>query len=168
MSPARGWRRGRPAGPLSLPGLAVVAAVILLDQASKLAAEARLPLGQPIDLLPILTLYRVHNTGIAFSLLAGTGAGLVLLTLAITIAVIVIWARAREGGRLAAVAFALILGGAIGNLIDRLRLGHVIDFLLLHFGERTLFVFNLADMALTLGPALLILVYLGGEDSPAG
>ena len=68
--------------------------------------------------------------------------------------------RNRDGGRIAAAGFALILGGAVGNLIDRLRFGYVIDFLLLHIGDRTLFVFNLADAALTLGPALLLVVYL--------
>ena len=72
---------------------------------------------------------------------------------------LVLWSRARDGGRLAAIGFALIVGGAIGNLIDRLRLGHVVDFLLLHLGDWTLFVFNLADAALTLGPIVLLLVY---------
>jgi signal peptidase II len=167
VSAGRGWRQGRPDGPLTPLGLAIVAAVVAIDQVSKLVAEARLPLGQAIDLLPILTLYRVHNTGIAFSLLAGTGVGLIVLTLVITIAVIVIWARSHDGGRLATIGFALILGGALGNLIDRLRFGHVIDFLLLHFGERTLFVFNLADAALTLGPVVLILLYLRAENPAA-
>ena len=77
-----------------------------------------------------------------------------------TAIVLVFWVSHREGGRLAAAGFALILGGAIGNLIDRLRFGYVIDFLLFHFGDWTLFVFNLADAALTLGPAVLILTYL--------
>lgn len=148
-----------PAGPLSPLGLTVTIAVVILDQLAKLWATSSLVPGQPIDLLPILTLYRVENTGIAFSILAGSGAMLTAFTVAITIGVIGFWARSREGGWLAAAGFAAILGGALGNLIDRLRLGHVVDFLLLHFGERTLFVFNLADAALTVGPILLFLVY---------
>lgn len=154
------WRAGRPDGPLSFFGATIVIAVVVLDQIAKLIAEARLTIGEPIDLLPILTLYRVHNTGIAFSFLSDSGIGLVALTLAITIVVVVFWIRSTDGGRLAAAGFAFIFGGAVGNLIDRLRLGYVIDFLLLHFGERTLFVFNLADAALTLGPVLLVAVYL--------
>ncbi|MEJ0097038.1 MAG: signal peptidase II [Bauldia sp.] len=155
-----GWRTGRPDAPLSLLGLAIVITVVVLDQIAKLAVTAWLPAGEPIDVLPILTLYRVENTGIAFSFLSGSGGALVALTLAITIAVVVFWARTTDGGRLAAIGFACILGGALGNLIDRVRLGHVVDFLLLHFGERLLFVFNPADAALTLGPALLLIVYL--------
>ena len=155
----------RPPGPLSVFGLGIAAAVVLIDQVAKLIVEARLPEGEAIDLLPILQLFHVRNTGIAFSLFAGSGVGLVLLPLVVTAVVLVFWARNRDGGRLAAAAFALILGGAIGNLIDRIRLGYVIDFLLLHFGDWTLFVFNLADAALTLGPLLLILVYLQAPKS---
>lgn len=151
----------RIAGPLSWIGLSVIAAVLIVDQATKAIAETSLPFGTTIDVLPFLALHRVYNPGIAFSFLAGLGDwGLIVITLAVTVAVIVIWWRATEGGRLAAAAYALIVGGAIGNLIDRVIHGHVIDFLLLHFGTWTLFVFNVADAALTLGPALLIIVYL--------
>jgi signal peptidase II len=155
----------KPDGPLSPLGIGLVAATVAIDQATKLVAERTLAYEQPIDLLPILSLYRVHNTGIAFSLLAGfDGIGLIVLTLAVTALVLAIWQRTAEGGRLAAAGYALIIGGALGNLVDRFLYGHVVDFLLLHLGARPLFVFNLADAALTLGPALLILVYL----TPAG
>lgn len=155
----RSWREGKPQTPLSPLGLTVVVAVIAMDQVSKLLALSLLPLREPVDLLPILTLYRVENTGIAFSLFSGSGFPLIVLTLAISLVVIAFWLRATEGGTLAAIGFALILGGAVGNLIDRIRLGSVVDFLLLHFGSRTLFIFNLADAALTLGPLCLIAVY---------
>jgi len=155
------WRAGAPDGPLSAIGLAIVGAVVIVDQFTKAVAEARLPLGDAFDILPILSLYRVHNTGIAFSMFAGSGAVLMIaLMVAVSAIVIVFWVRAQEGGHIAAIGFALILGGAIGNLIDRLRLGHVIDFLLLHVGGWRLFVFNIADTALTVGPALLLVVYL--------
>ncbi len=151
----------RPPGPLSVFGLGITGAVIVIDQVAKLIVQARLPVEHPpVDVLPILALLHVHNSGIAFSMLAHSGVSLVALPLLVTAIVLAFWAHNREGGRLAAAAFALILGGAIGNLIDRLRLGYVTDFLLLHFGNWTLFVFNLADAALTLGPALLLLVYL--------
>ena len=154
------WRGGKPAGPLSTLGISVVVAVVVLDQVAKFAATAYLPLGEAIEMLPILTLYRVANTGIAFSFFAGSGMALIAVMLVVSTVVVAFWVRTHEGGRLAAIGFALILGGAIGNLIDRVRLGYVVDYLLLHLGDWTLFVFNLADAALTLGPALLILVYL--------
>jgi signal peptidase II len=155
----------KPDGPLSPLGIGIIAATVAVDQATKLVAERTLAYEQPIDLLPILSLYRVHNTGIAFSLLSGFGGiGLIALTLAVTALVLAIWQKTADGGRLAAAGYALIIGGALGNLADRFLYGHVVDFLFLHLGERPLFVFNLADAALTLGPALLILVYL----TPAG
>jgi signal peptidase II len=155
------WRSGAPEGPLSLLGAAIVVLTVIVDQAAKYAALAMLPPRQPVELVPhLLTLFRVENTGIAFSFLSGGGLPLVALTVVIVLVVLWFWVRATEGGRLAAIGFALILGGAIGNLADRVRLGSVVDFLYLHLGERPLFVFNLADAALTLGPVLLILVYL--------
>jgi signal peptidase II len=154
------WRTGPPVGPLSFFGLAIVAATVVLDQIAKLVAVAELPLGSAIQILPILTLYRVENTGIAFSFLSGSGVPLIVMTVIIAVVVVGFWVRATDGGKLAAAGFALIVGGAIGNLIDRVRLGSVVDFLLLHFGDRTLFVFNIADTALTLGPALLIVTFL--------
>jgi len=161
----------RPAGPLSWLGLAVVVATLAIDQISKQWAEASLALGDPVDLLPILTLYRIHNPGIAFSFLAGLGGlPLIAITVAVIAVVLWFWWTAEDGGRWATVGYALIIGGALGNLVDRVLHGHVVDFLLLHVGDRTLFVFNLADAALTAGPAILIVVYLlaGRKPPPAG
>ena len=162
----------RPDGPFSWLGLGVVAATVIIDQASKQWAEAALPEREAIDVLPVLSLYRVHNPGIAFSFLAGFGSlPLIAVTVAITGIVLFFWRTAEDGGRWATVGYALIIGGALGNLVDRILHGHVVDFLLLHLGDWTLFVFNLADAALTLGPAMLILVYLwprggGADDAP--
>ncbi|MBN8997214.1 MAG: signal peptidase II [Rhizobiales bacterium] len=151
----------RPPGPLSALGIIVAVATLAIDQAGKLLAEAHLPFGETIDVLPILALHRTYNTGIAFSMLdfAG-GLPLIVMSLAVIAVVIGFWWKASEGGWIAATGFALILGGALGNLVDRILYGHVIDFLLLHFGDTVLFVFNIADAALTVGPALLLLVYL--------
>lgn len=157
-------RTRRPPGPLSALGLGLIALVVVADQGSKLIAERTLPFGETIDLLPVLSLYRTHNTGVAFSMFAGAGPWvLIAAMLAITAAVLYLWARAEEGGRLAAAGYALIVGGALGNLIDRIAHGYVIDFLLLHVGEKTLFVFNLADAALTLGPILVLAVFVFGR-----
>jgi signal peptidase II len=156
-----------PPGPLSKIGLGIIGATVVIDQTAKLIAERTLPEERQIDLLPILSLYRVHNSGIAFSLLSNFGdLGLIAMTLAVTVFVLIVWQRSSEGGRLAAVAYALIIGGAVGNLIDRIAYGHVVDFLFLHIGERAFFVFNLADAALTLGPILLILVFMWPSPKP--
>ena len=159
----------RPDGPLSRLGIAVILATLAIDQISKHWAEASLALGEAIDLLPMLMLYRIHNPGIAFSFLAGLGGlPLIAITVVVMAVVLVFWRTAEEGGRWATVGYALIIGGALGNLVDRVLHGHVIDFLLLHIGDRTLFVFNLADAALTIGPAILIVVYLlVGRKAPA-
>ena len=150
----------KPDAPLSVLGLTVIAGVTVLDQITKLVADALIPLGSQIPLLPILSLYRVNNTGIALSFLTDSGAVPIVLMVVVTAIVLIMWQRSEDGGRLAAIGFALIIGGAVGNLIDRLRLGHVIDFLFLHLGRQPLFVFNLADAALTIGPALLVVLFL--------
>lgn len=148
-------------GPLSALGLGVIAATLIADQISKVIAETTLPFGMTIEVVPFLALHRVYNPGIAFSFLTEFGDGaLIAMVLAVTVAVVIFWSRTREGGNVATVAYALIVGGALGNLIDRLIHGHVIDFLLLHIGDRPLFVFNLADAALTGGPALLIILQI--------
>jgi signal peptidase II len=84
------------------------------------------------------------------------------------VVVLLVWRRAKEQSRLIAAGYALIVGGAIGNLIDRIVHGYVIDFLLLHAGGWTLFVFNLADVALTVGPAILILVFIFRPQEKSG
>lgn len=154
-------RSAPPPGPLSAFGLGIVAATVAVDQAAKAIALATLPFGHSIPLVPFLDLHLIYNPGIAFSFLAGFGGtGLIVLTLTITVAVLAFWWRSRDGGRWAAAGYGLIVGGALGNLIDRFVHGEVVDFLLLYFGDWTLFVFNLADVALTFGPIVLLAVYL--------
>jgi signal peptidase II len=150
-----------PPGPASRFGFTVMAGTLIVDQVTKSVADATIEPGRFIDILPILQLYLTYNTGIAFSFLRGSNSTLLLIAvIVVTIAILVFWARSREGGKLAALGFGFIVGGAIGNIVDRLVYGHVIDFLLLHIGDRTLFVFNLADVALTLGPILLVIAFL--------
>lgn len=154
-------RSDAPPGPASFLGIAVVAAVLIIDQVGKILAQELLDEGVMTDILPILALYLTTNPGIAFSFLRGLDSGWLLGgVIVVTLIVLVFWARSRDGGKLAAVGFGLIVGGAVGNIIDRLAYGHVIDFLLLHIGDRTLFIFNLADFALTLGPIVLIAAYV--------
>lgn len=137
---------------------AIVLAAIIADQFVKLWVEAALNLHEQVDLVPFLALYRTHNTGIAFSMFAGFGAlGLVLVTLAVTAFVAWLGFRTAPGDTWARVGFALIIGGAIGNMIDRVTLGYVIDYILFHTPAWSFAIFNLADAFITVGAGLVIL-----------
>lgn len=128
------------------------------DQWIKWLVETRLPFQEPVDLLPFLSLYRTWNQGIAFSMLWGLNdAALVALTLAITGFVIFLASRTAQEKRAAWAGFAMIVGGALGNMIDRTIHGHVIDYVLLHTPQWSFAVFNLADAFISVGAALVIL-----------
>jgi signal peptidase II len=139
----------------------LTALVIAIDQISKSAIEHSLGLYQSIIVLPVLDIARAHNTGAAFSFLAGeTGWQrwlFTVLAIGVSVALILWLKRINLQARVLAVAVALILGGALGNVIDRLRLGHVIDFIHVHWGEHYFPAFNVADSAITIGAALLLL-----------
>lgn len=143
--------------PLVLYG-GLAALSVALDQWIKHLVETGLPMHEPVDLLPFLALYRTHNTGIAFSMLSDFGSvGLVVVTLAVIGFVGWIAARSDPGQRLARLGFALIVGGAIGNLIDRVWLGYVVDYILFHLPSWSFAVFNLADAFISVGAGLVIL-----------
>lgn len=135
-----------------------VALAVALDQWIKFLVETRLDMHARVDVLPFLALFRTHNTGIAFSMLSDFGsAGLIAVTLAVIGFVIWIAARSDEGRVLARTGFALIIGGAVGNLIDRTWHGHVIDYILFHLPTWSFAIFNLADAFISVGAALVIL-----------
>jgi len=146
-----------------LPWLVLSLAVVLLDQISKLYLEALLQVRPPIVLIEnYFSFSLAYNSGAAFSFLAGASGWQRWFFVAIAIvvsAVLVIWLkRLKAHETWVAFALALILGGAIGNLIDRIAYGQVIDFILLHFQHRWYFpAFNLADSAISVGAAVLIL-----------
>ncbi len=133
---------------------------VVLDQISKLAIAASMQLYQSIQIMPFFKLTYVHNTGAAFSFLSEAGgwqrwffAGLALL---ISVVIAVWMARLKKNETLLAVALALILGGAVGNLIDRLAYGYVIDFLDVYYETWHWPAFNIADSAITLGVILML------------
>ncbi|PZU07468.1 signal peptidase II [Sphingomonas sp.] len=141
-------------------GFATALGVIAADQISKWAimGPIALPARGPIELLPIFRLIWVENRGVSMGfLVAGSNAErwvLAGVTAAIAIGVL-IWLL-RERSRIDALALGAILGGAIGNIADRVRLGYVADFLNLHFGAWSPFlVFNVADAAISVGVVLL-------------
>jgi signal peptidase II len=160
-------RSAKPPGPASSLGIWVLALTLIIDQVTKWWAEGSLDAASSIDILPILTLQLTHNPGIAFSFLIGSNSDLLLAgVILVTVIVLILWVRATEGGKLATIGFGLIVGGAIGNIVDRIFHGEVVDFLRFHIGDRDFFVFNLADFALTVGPILLIIAFLWGPRKP--
>jgi signal peptidase II len=136
-------------------------AIIALDQATKFLVTRFLELYERVEVLPVLDFTLLHNTGAAFSLLAGASGWqrwfFVLLASAVSLMLTVWLCRLPRGHRMIAIALALVLGGALGNLIDRVRHGFVVDFIHAHWGAAYFPAFNIADSAITIGAALLIL-----------
>ncbi len=137
--------------------------VIVLDQASKHYVEANLKLYQAVDVIPGYFAWMLaYNTGAAFSFLADHSGWQRWLFAAIAMgvsAVLLVWMkRLKPSETWLAVALALVLGGALGNLYDRIVLGHVVDFILVHWQHQWRFpAFNIADSAITIGAVMLAL-----------
>ena len=147
--------------------------VLILDQCSKWIADSLLGSQDAVPLLPFLALRKAYNPGAAFSFLSDASGwqrwffvGLALLV----IGVLVTWLRRLPGGQgRLALALSLILGGAAGNLVDRVLYGHVIDFIDLFYKDWHWPTFNIADSAITVGAALLLLdAFLGRRGTASG
>lgn len=137
-------------------GLAAVA--VALDQWIKYLVETRLVMHEMVEVVPFLALYRTYNTGIAFSMLSSFGdTGLIVVSLAVIAFVLYLASRSTDDQWIARLGFALIIGGAIGNLIDRAVYGHVIDYILFHTPVWSFAVFNLADVFITVGAVTVLL-----------
>ncbi|SRR6266508_774536 len=134
--------------------LVVAAALALIaDQLSKLAVAHWLEAGERVEVVGPLTLYRTQNTGVAFSLFTGSGTALAIVAAAALLALIVVLPRYGPARRPGPLGMGLIIGGALGNLVDRFRLGHVVDFIdLPHWPA-----FNVADSCITVGVVLVLL-----------
>lgn len=165
--------RAVPQGGLPRTGLAVAAALFAIDQLVKWLVTGPLgidSLGEARTLLPIFDLRFVPNVGVSLGLFAATSDAsrwlLVAFTGAIAVAVLVwLW---REPTRADQGALGLVLGGALGNILDRVRLGYVVDYADLHFGEwRPFLVFNSADAAITIGVLILLARALFTREKPA-
>ena len=138
--------------------IAVTGGIVILDQIIKQLVERGMAYHEMIDLLPFFALFRTHNEGIAFSMLSGLGAlPLIVISLGVIAFVLWLWRGSQADRWISHAGFALIIGGAIGNLIDRVLLGYVIDYFLFHTPAWSFAVFNLADAAITVGAVLVIL-----------
>ena len=136
-------------------------AVVLLDQATKFLVTRFIDLYERVEVLPVLDFTLLHNTGAAFSILAdasGWQRGFFIGLGIVVCLVLIVWLwRLPRGERLLPISLALIVGGAVGNVIDRVTHGYVIDFIHAHWGEAYFPAFNVADSAITIGAALLLL-----------
>ncbi len=142
------------------PWLGIAAAIVLLDQLTKTIIVGRFALDEGLTVTPFLNIVRAHNTGAAFSFLAGASGWQrwFFIGLGAVAAVFIVWMLARHGGqRVFGWALSLILGGAVGNVIDRILHGHVVDFVQVHWHSAYFPSFNVADSAITIGAGLLIL-----------
>ena len=133
-------------------------AVVVIDQATKFVIEAHFRPGEQQVITSFFSLLLAFNTGAAFSFMRDAeGSRYVLSAVAVGAALVIVWLLRRGGNRAYCAGLALILGGAIGNLWDRIELGHVVDFLLFHWRDWYYPAFNVADSAITVGAALLVL-----------
>ena len=138
---------------------------MLVDQASKFYVSDLLPLCvyghcPSIEIFPVFKLTVLHNSGAAFSFLADAGGWqrsfLVTVSLGVSVFLAIWLYRINREQRLLAYSLAFILGGALGNLLDRISQGYVVDFLVFHYKDFYFPAFNIADSAITVGAALLI------------
>lgn len=134
--------------------------VVMLDQWTKYLISSQMYVGQVKSLNSYLSLYYLRNTGAAFSFLAGMGGAQLwlfsLLSLIVAVTIVIYLFRMPADKKLQAVALALILGGAVGNLIDRIRLRYVVDFVFFHVGGWSWPAFNVADSAVCIGALIFI------------
>lgn len=146
----------------ALRWLWLAAAVIVADQLTKALVVHEFMLYEVLDVLPVLEITRLHNTGAAFSLLAQASGWqrwfFIVLALGVSTG-IVVWLRglSGRGATWLAVALSLVMGGALGNVIDRAWHGHVIDFIHFHWQRWYYPAFNVADMAITVGAVMLVI-----------
>ena len=139
--------------------LSLSLAIVVADFATKMWITRTFAPGEILTVTPFFNLVLVHNTGAAFSFLAGAGGWQrwFFMVVSIVVSVAIVWMlRRHHGERLMATALALVLGGALGNLYDRVTIGQVVDFVQLHAGGYYWPAFNVADSAISIGVVLLI------------
>ena len=151
------------------PWLWLSVVVVILDQLTKFWVATHLAIGEQLSLFPWLNLRIAYNTGAAFSFLGNAGGWQIYLLSGLSllaVVIILLWMRSvARNEYLLAIGFSLVMGGAVGNLIDRLSLGYVIDFIDFHLGAWHFATFNLADSAISVGAVLLVIHFLCDQRS---
>jgi signal peptidase II len=147
----------------------LAAGIVIFDQITKSLAVSSLEYAVPRTVFPGFDLLLVHNLGAAFSMLENAGGwqrwGLAAVAAAASIFIVVWLLRLPREQKLMRVALACILGGALGNLYDRVVLGYVIDFISVYYGEWRFATFNIADVALNVGAFLIIVDIFRGKPA---
>ena len=150
-------------------GFVVAAVVIGLDQYTKALASAELQYRVPVEITAWFDLMLAHNTGAAFSFLASAGGWqrwfLAGVALVVSLVVSVWLTRLKHSEKMLGIALGLVLGGGLGNLIDRVSLGYVVDFISWHYNDWYWPAFNVADSAICVGAVLLVWDSFFGESS---
>ena len=148
----------------------VIGVILLVDQCTKLLASAYLNYGEPVSLLPFLSFTLLHNTGAAFSFLADAGGWQqwLFLVLAIGVSAYASWSlHDSDLCRWVQAGFVFLIPGAIGNAVDRVAFGYVVDFVHFHWGDWSFPAFNVADISITLAAGcLLIGWYIDARHRP--
>jgi signal peptidase II len=164
LQPVPGASRSLAAGTAQWIGLGLVAAAAAAaDQLTKSLVANRLRLGDSVEVAGPFTIHHVRNTGIAFGLFSDATSIVIVLTATAIGALLVFFARSARRHALLPAAVGLVLGGSVSNLVDRLRLGHVTDFLDLDYWP----AFNLADTFIVVGVGLLFLSFVAADRSSA-
>lgn len=153
-----------------LKWLSVSFVVVVLDQITKWMASSQLEMFNPVPVMPLFNLTLMHNTGAAFSFLSDAGGWqrwfFTVLALGVSVLIVVWLRRLAPAEKATAAALALILGGALGNVIDRVRFGYVVDFIDVYVGTAHWPAFNIADSAITVGAVILVLgSFRGGHKA---
>ena len=154
--------------------MVVAMVIVIADQATKWAIIEWVPLYDRVPINGFINLTHQKNTGAAFSFLADAGGWqrwffVVLATAVSAVIAVWIWRIRKEGQVILSIGLAFVLGGAVGNLIDRVRLGHVTDFIQVWFGSWAFPSFNVADAGISVGAALLIIdaLFFSGRQTPS-
>ncbi len=147
----------------------IVFFLVIVDQVTKWLADTKLAYHVELPVVPFFSLFLTYNKGIAFSFLSWVGnTGLILLTLVILAGIYWLWRQVPREKQLAHLGFALVFAGAIGNVIDRMARGQVVDFFLFHTETWAFAVFNVADAFITVGAIAIIIdeIFSGRQKSP--
>lgn len=145
--------------------------IFILDIWTKNLASSQLQYARPVEILPILNFTLLHNPGAAFSFLSDAGGWqrwfFTVVSTIVSVVLLVWLLRLQRSEKLLALSLALILGGAIGNLYDRVSLGYVVDFISFHYSGWYFPAFNIADSAISVGAVLMILdMFFGSQAKP--
>ncbi|MSO95312.1 MAG: signal peptidase II [Thermoleophilia bacterium] len=164
LQPISGVERSRHAGSAQWLALLMIAgAAILADQLTKALVSRRLPIGEVVAAIGPFSIHHIQNTGIAFGLFANSTTAVIVLTGVAVGAMLLVFSRTARRHPLVPVALGLVIGGSIANLLDRVRLGHVTDFLDFAYWP----AFNLADTFIVVGVGLLFASFVAADRASA-